>query len=302
MYVLGFIIGIGLGSFTKAWADRSLLRRSIRGRSSCESCKRQLKWYDLLPVFSYIFLLGKCRYCKKKISLEYPLVELVFGILLVLVFLQSNFQSFFYKAPVYLILETLDLIPKVIGFSVLIAVFLTDLKKGIIPDRITYPGVVSVLIVLIVTSIYKIALIYLSLSTHPVGKYLLPPYSDYFIRHSLIALNPLTLGLISAAAMLVFFWVIIFFTKGKGMGGGDLKLAVFMGLILGFPNILVALMIAFLSGSLVGLLLIFLKKRNLKQTIPFGPFLSLGGIISLLWGGTISAWYLGLSNILTLGY
>lgn len=301
MYVLGFIIGIGLGSFTKAWADRSLEGKSIRGRSYCESCKHQLKWYDLFPIFSYLILLGKCRYCRKEISLEYPLVELAFGALLALVFWQSNLRLF--SQPfAYLILDILNLAPKVIGLSVFIAIFLTDFKKGLIPDKITYPGVISVLMLLLVASIYKIALIYLSLSAHPIGKYLLPPYSDYFIRHALIALNPLSLGLLSAVSMFMFFWAIIFFTKGKGMGGGDLKLAVFMGLLLGFPGILVALMIAFLSGSLAGLLLIFLKKRNLRQTIPFGPFLSLGGITTLLWGRVIVDWYLGLSNIINLGY
>jgi prepilin signal peptidase PulO-like enzyme (type II secretory pathway) len=95
--------------------------------------------------------------------------------------------------------------------------------------------------------------------------------------------------------MILFFGSIIFFTKGRGMGGGDLKLGIFLGLVYGLPNALVLLMLAFLTGSIAGITLILLNKRKLGQSIPFGPFLSLGALITLFFGNQILNWYLHLS-------
>lgn len=236
----GFILGTVFGSFAKALADRSLTNRSFWGRSYCPKCKNNLHWYDLLPLVSYSFLGGKCRYCSKRIGVEYPLVEVVMGILTGFLFWSSGF--------------TFDLIFKTFFITILAVLFITDLKKMIIPDRIVIPAII-------------ISLIYVIL------QFLFEPVLMAFL-----------IGL--------FFTALIIITKGKGMGGGDVKLGVFMGLALGFPGSLVALVIAFLSGAIVSLILIISGKKHFGQVIPFGPFLVLGSLVALFWSDNIMRWYL----------
>jgi prepilin signal peptidase PulO-like enzyme (type II secretory pathway) len=277
---MGFLLGLVLGSFIDCLAARSLTNRSFWGRSYCESCKKTLSWYDLFPVLSYFSTKGKCRYCKKKIGIEALTSEVITGILFALLFwlfIPENFYS-------------LD------GFIivVLLIVLITDLKKGLIPNRITYPAVVIALIYLVLSTLGKIGLLYYSLNQSPLGKYLLPPHSDYFYRHALITAEPLTYGLLGALTLGAFFGFLIIVTRGRGMGGGDFKLAILMGLILGFTNSILAVLLAFIMGSVVGLFLIAVGKKKMGQTIPFGPFLSIAGIIALFWGTQILDWYLNL--------
>lgn len=294
IWVAGFILGICLGSLTKAIADRSLTNRTFWGRSYCEKCKKQLAWYDLFPVFSYLFLRGKCRYCKTKLSVEYPLVELLMGFLIAGVFGKFIPPNIFELGVYDQIIVALSVVFYCVVLIVLAAVFITDFKTGYIPDRITYPSIWFVLIYLLGLSIFKVCLLYAALSGSSLGKYLLPPYSNYFYTHALEISKPLFYGALMGLVLGLFFYFLIVITKGKGMGGGDLKLGVFLGLVFGFPYSLVVLMLSFLLGSLFGVGLILIGKKKFGQTIPFGPFLSLAGIVSIFWGGQILAWYLGI--------
>ncbi|MBI2011565.1 prepilin peptidase [Candidatus Daviesbacteria bacterium] len=282
--LFGFILGSILGSFVKALADRAVTNRAFWGRSYCEFCKRKLAWYDLFPVFSYLFLQGKCRYCKQKLSLEYLLVEVLMGFSVALLF-YITFNSNFFSSPIlFQVILALEALFKVFVISVLVALVLTDLKIGLIPDRITYPAIAFSIAYLLVITLTKIGVLYLSLSQTGIGRYLLPPHSDYFTRHALLNALPLVQGLFSALTIALFFGGLIFFTRGKGMGGGDLKLGIFLGLALGFPDSFLAIILAFLAGSIVGVLLLLSGKKHFGQTIPFGPFLALGGLLSLFWG------------------
>lgn len=177
---------------------------------------------------------------------------------------------------------------------VLAAVFITDFKTGYIPDRITYPSIWISFVYLLGISMFKVYLIYEALKDSPVGKYLLPPHSNYFYTHAIDLSAPLFSGALMALVLGVFFYLLILITRGKGMGGGDLKLGVFLGLVFGFPYALVVLMLSFLLGSVFGVGLILAGKKKFGQTIPFGPFLSLAGIISIFWGSQILGWYLSL--------
>lgn len=230
---LGFIIGAVLGSFTKALADRSLTNRTFWGRSYCLHCKHALRWYDLFPILSFVFLRGKCHYCHKSISKEYLLVEIVLGLLIAFLFWQQFdiFNLFF--------------------ISILSVLFMTDIKKMLIPDRIVLPAIVIAL-----------------------------------------AAKPFAGGILTALGIAGFFYALILVTRGKGMGGGDVKLGAFIGLGLGFPNGILALALSFFLGALVSLALIFLGKKKFGQTIPFGPFLVTGALIALFWGDKIINWYL----------
>lgn len=298
---LGFVVGINLGSFVKVLADRSLVNKSFGGRSYCPHCKQKLAWYDLFPVFSYLTLGGKCRFCKKGIGIDYLLVETVMGLLVAFLFWQSfrnfqfpilNFQSIY---NLQFTIALIDLLFKTFLISVLVILFITDLRKMLIPDKIVKPAIVLSMVFLVLITVLKEWYLYFSLAQTELGRLLLPPYSDYFQRHALLTAYPLLGSVIMAAAIGGFFWLLIVITRGRGMGGGDVKLGALMGLALGFPNALIALMLAFILGAFVSLILIALKRKHFGQSVPFGPFLVIGSLIALFWGNQLLDWYLKLS-------
>lgn len=207
-----------------------------------------------------------------------------------------SFVYFFLNENIYKIIFTiLELIFKILIVSVLVAVFITDIKKGLIPDRITYPAIVVGLILLIAMTVTRVLGFYNSLMESPLGKYLVPPHSDYFVRHAIDLSFPLWGGVLAALGLGLFFALLIIFTAGRGMGGGDFKLAIFIGLVFGFPNSILSIMLSFLLGSIFSVGLIIFGKKKFGQTIPFGPFMSLGGLITLFWGSEILDWYLRMS-------
>ncbi len=289
--ILGFLLGICLGSFVKVLADRSVGKRKFSGRSYCEHCKKKISWYDLIPIFSYLNLHGRCRNCQKKIGLEYLLIEIITGVTVATLFFLKIPDNFFQLNIFVKGVYGLDIGFGLLIIVVLLTVFITDIKTGLIPDRITIPAIKIGFFYLLGATFLKILLFYFSVSSHPLGRYLT---NEYFFRHASSIVFPLMAGIVAALAIFVFFAFLILATSGKGMGGGDLKLAVFLGLVFGFPNSIVVLMLSFLLGSLVGIILLVFKKRNFGQTIPFGPFLSLGGVITLFWGDLILDWYLAL--------
>lgn len=231
-----FILGLFIGSFLNVIIYRLPHNKGfLNGRSYCDSCKRTILPYDLIPLVSYIILRGKCRFCRSRISYQIPLVELITGIFFALTFL---------KFP----LTDLSFIFYIFVVCCLIVIFFIDLNDGIIPDKILYP-------VTIVTLIYV------------------------FLNQNLV------LHLISSLISFILFFLIYFLTKGKGIGFGDVKFSFFLGLLLGLPKVAICFYIAFLTGGIVGLILIIWgKKRFKKDTIAFGPFLSLGAIISIFLG------------------
>lgn len=252
-----FFFGLFLGSFLNVLVDRLPTQRPVFfGRSYCENCKKTLAWYDLIPVISFPLLNGKCRYCKTKLSIYYPIIELTTGAMLVLTFLltqriyelrffpiRSGFMNYEYiTSLIYYLFITVSLI----------VIFFSDLKYGIIPDKIVFPAVIITL-----------------------------PY--LFLIHNYLFLS----HIYSAFGAFLFFLFLFLITKGKGMGIGDIKFAFLIGLILGFPGTLVALYLAFLTGAFFSLILIIWKRKFLKDTIAFGPFLVFGTFISLFWGLSI---------------
>ncbi|MDO8619689.1 MAG: prepilin peptidase [Candidatus Daviesbacteria bacterium] len=280
----GFFIGLVLGSFGQALADRSLGKKSFWGRSYCPNCKHKLAWYDLFPIFSFVLLKGRCRYCRKKISLEYPIIEIVLGALIAYLFVQTQFSF----------VTVLDLILKIFFIVILAVLFLTDLKKMLIPDRVIIPSIYIGLVGLVTVTIIKIGYLYYYLSQSAIGRLLLPPHSEYFQRHAFTIAEPLLLGILMGLLIGGFFFSLIIITKGKGMGGGDVKLGAFIGIMLGFPLSLLALILSFITGAVFSVGLIIAGKKRFGQTIPFGPFLVLGSLIALFWGNQIIDWYLKL--------
>ena len=196
--ILGFLFGASLGSFLKVLADRSLKKTTFGGRSECNFCHHKLAWYDLLPVFSFISLLGKCRYCHKNIGSEYIFVEVISGLTLSYLFYRYSFLFPPQTDPYQYFVYFYDLFFKSFIMVVLGSIIITDIKKMLIPDRIILPSIVIALIALVVISIVKVAYFYYYLTLTPVGRYLLPPHTDYFYRHSYDMIWPLLGGLMMA--------------------------------------------------------------------------------------------------------
>lgn len=257
IFLLGlfiFLVGIFFGSFLNVIVDRFPRKQTIiKGRSYCEFCKKELVWYDLIPLFSFLILKGKCRYCHKFIGIFYPIIELSTGVLFLTTCLfvyGLNFQFSIINSSILNIKFIINLGYYLFLVSSFIIIFFTDIKHGVIPDKVVFPA-------MIISCLY------------------------------LLFVNPFSLfiNLVSAFGAFVFFFALFLITKGKGMGFGDVKLVFLLGLILGFPKIVLALYLAFLTGALSGIILIiWRKKRSLKETIPFGPFLIAGTIISLFLG------------------
>ncbi len=259
-----FILGLSIGSFLNVLIDRIPNDESpFKGRSYCDKCKKTLKWYDSIPLISYLYLKGRCRYCRSHISFYYPLVEIVTGVMFVIAFAYVyGLQSTDYSLPFSTFNSQLSIfIYSLFILSSFIVIFFTDLKYGIIPDKIVYSSTV-------------ISFLYLI----PFGFAQGELNTKYLILGSLL----------SGLGAFGFFLALFLITKGKGMGFGDVKLAFLIGIILGFPKIIVAFYLAFLTGALVGSILIIWGKKKLKGgTIPFGPFLIIGAVLSLFFGEKI---------------
>ncbi len=216
------------------------------------------------------------------------------GLLIGFLFWQSfkNLQSILnFKFSILIF----DLLFKIFFIVVLAALFITDLRKMLIPDRISLPAIRIALVYLLGITIYKIGYLYYFLGQSSIGKLLLPPNNPYFFFFFLITAQPLFGSILSGLGIAGFFMALIIITKGKGMGGGDVKLGGFIGLVLGFPQSLLAIVLSFITGAIFSVGLLILGKKHFGQTIPFGPFLVLGSLITLFWGSKIIDWYLNLS-------
>ncbi len=247
--IIIFFTGLAVGSFLNVIVLRNPLRKGAqggtpwKGRSSCVSCEKTLAWYDLAPLVSFLYLKGRCRYCGAKISLQYPLVEIVTGGIFLLLFLKlSHSLADFFS---WLILCSLFL---------LVAIF--DILYKRIP--------VNLLLIILCAGLFFVGLPFLSTKLFSFNFFWQLPQEIPTLFFS---------GFINGAFIL--FLVVV--TKERGMGMGDVPIAFLQGLLLGYPKGFVALFLSFIIGSVFGVSLIVLGKAGLKSQVPFAPFL----IISL---------------------
>lgn len=258
--ILFFLYGSLIGSFLNVVILRLPEEQKLTGRSHCPKCNHVLGALDLIPLLSWLFLLGKCRYCKTKISPRYFIIEFIMGALFLF--------SWLYLSPVTL-LGYLLLIKYLIVISILLAVFVIDLEHFIILDSIIFPGMA-------VISILNLTL-------------------DVFGKMPVLSLNGNFVGgVLAALACCLPFFTIWYFSKGKWMGFGDVKLALFLGVSLGWPFIFVGLMLGVLIGGLVSIILLLATSKTMKSQIPFGTFLSFGTLIAMFYGYRILEWYLSI--------
>ena len=286
-YILIFVAGTVFGSFFNVVADRSVTGESVLfGRSKCDHCKKPLKAKNLVPIFSFLFQKGKCSECGQKLSWYYPFSEIVSGLIFVGVAHYTQvFQNFGW---VYL----LAFFYLVSVFSVYLIIFLTDVKYRIIPDKVVYAGIWFVLLFFISYTVINIYLTYKAMAADDFGKYLIA--SGFFTQQVIAVLKSFGIMLLSSLGIALFFLLLIFITRGRGMGGGDVKLGFLIGLVNAFPTNVLGIFLGFFLGALFSLVLILFKRKTIKDTIAFGPFLILGSVVAFFFGDVILNWYGGL--------
>lgn len=254
------VIGLAIGSFLGALTYRYPKKVSVaKGRSQCPSCEHQINWYDNIPVLSFFVLHGRCRYCKKPISGRYPLIEIGTSLMFLLAWHLFSSCGSFGTLVVCSLVSDLGLFALpylLVVFSLLVAIFVMDLEHQIIPDSFVF------------------LLILLSLVVLPI----IPSPNGFLYLAS---------GLVAAD----FLLLIHLLTLGKGMGLGDVKFALFGGMFLGPRFTLTWLFVSFLTGGMVGIILIVLGKAKFGKPVPFGPFLIIGLIATLVWGKAILKLY-----------
>jgi len=236
-FLAAFVFGSLIGSFLGLVSDRLPENKSIiRGRSICDKCGRKLNWYELIPLFSFLFLRGRCLKCKKQIGFRLLAIEILSGFLTA----YTLFYSYKNNLPFF------DVVVLLLIVYTFVAIFFTDLKYSIIPDKL---------------------LLFLTIFT--------------IIRLYLLQNNVLN-SILAALGAFFFFLLLFLITKGKGMGFGDVKLSFVLGLLLSFPLIIISLYISFLTGAALSIILVVLRRRSFRGgVIPFGPFLVFGGLLSL---------------------
>ena len=227
----------------------------LKGRSMCPNCKHVLAWYDLVPVFSWLSLGGKCRYCKKPISWQYPLIELLTGLLFAISYLAWPLGF----AQSWAIVSFVGWLLILVG---LVALAVYDAKWMLLPNRIIYP--------LIIITCASLALQFI------LGR----PIKDIL---------PIIGAVVVAGGI---FWVLYQVSKGKWVGGGDIKLGILAGLLLTRPTqAFLYLFVASVLGLVYSVPLMLTKRLTTTSKVPFGPFLIASLIIVVLWGAKITDWY-----------
>lgn len=245
MELILFLLGLAVGSFLNVLADRLPRGESpLWGRSYCDHCRRTLRWFELIPVVSFLLQQGKCQRCQQRLSRQYPCVELGTGLGFILLYRWGNPNGW-------------QAIALILLFSSFVVITVSDLKYRIIPD--------SMLVVLVMAAILRATF---------------SPSDVSFVNRILAAAG--------AGGFFLLLWRI---TRGRGLGFGDVKLAGVLGLLLGFPQMVIAFYAAFLTGAIVGVILILTKRAKLKSRIAFGPFLIFGAAIAYFGGKAIVNWW-----------
>jgi leader peptidase (prepilin peptidase) / N-methyltransferase len=253
-----FIFGLFVGSFINVVIYRLHRQESfVRGFSKCLFCGHRLFSKDLVPLFSYLFLKGRCRYCKQRFSHQYPLVELFTAVSFFLIFIKIFPQLAFINF-VFIDIVTLIFWWTIAAFLVIIFVY--DLKYYLVLDTVVLPAVVLAFIV------------------------------NLFLGFSF--LNLLLAAVVGGGFFLLQFVV----SKGRWIGGGDIRLGLLMGVFLGWPHLLTALFVAYMLGAVVSIGLLIADKKNWSDKVPFGTFLTVATFLVMLYGDQLVNWYWTLLN------
>lgn len=262
-----FLLGLILGSFYNVCIWRMPEENFWKSaRSRCRGCEALIPWYHNIPLFSWLYLKGRAKCCGSRISVQYPLVELATGILLVFIYIKFPFVGV-WNGDVQI--DPADLIRFFHAFifvSVLLIASVIDLRHMIIPDELSLGLVV----------------------TTPLVVWLMPGYQW---QDALIGV------LVGGGCLYLIAWIYWVLRKTAGMGMGDVKLLAGIGGWLGWQSIFPVVLYSSVLGSIVGVLLMLIKgKKDMRFEIPFGPFLAVGAIIQMYFGGRVIEIFLDFLN------
>jgi len=265
LFILSFILGSIIGSFLNVCIYRLPREESIvYPGSHCTSCKKSISFYHNIPILSYIFLGGRCSHCNSKISFGYPLVEILSGLLFVATLWKFG-----------MILDTLFYLLFISG---LIVITFVDLKHMIIPNVITYPGIL-------------VGILYNALTTNWQNSLELVSNFSFGFQNFFELLNEVPIldslfgVILGGGILLLIAYTYEIIRKRQGMGMGDVKLLALIGAFLGWQGVFFVIFLSSILGSIVGLSIIITRKGDLKYALSFGPFLSIAAIIYIFTGG-----------------
>lgn len=231
--IIFLVLGLSVGSFLNVVILRLDKKKGILlGRSECPKCGHRLRWYDLVPVFSFLLLRGKCRYCKHKISRLYPTVEILTAI--------SFIAYLFFHG-----LDGPEILLDLLIISGLIAIAFFDLRELIIPDKIVLPLIILV----------------------------------FFFN---LSVTDISVRLITALILGAIFAIMYLGSRGQWIGLGDAKLVFLIGLVLGYPLGVLAVLLSIWTAALIGIILVAVKRATFKTALPLGTFLAASSIIFLI--------------------
>ncbi len=262
--LVSFVFGGVIGSFLNVVILRLPEERSISGRSHCPSCKNVLRAIDLVPIFSYLFLGGRCRNCKTVISARYLVIELISAFCFAFAYYMIWPQS---------ILDVIILFKIWFVVSVLISVFVIDLEHFLILDKIIFPASIIVLIFNIGVDLW--------------GNF---GFNSIFLSNTIGGV----VGAVVTAGTCFAIWYV---SKGKWIGFGDVKFMLFLGVVLGFPVSIMSFFLSFMLGAAIAIPMLVLGGYSFGSKLPLGTFLSASVFISLFWGTEILNWYLHLIGL-----
>jgi leader peptidase (prepilin peptidase)/N-methyltransferase len=249
------ILGLVVGSFLNVCIDRLPQNKSIAyPPSHCEACQHKLAAKDLIPVFSYLRLGGRCRYCQASIPRKLMWVELATAVIFALLYWHYGLSPQLGVMAFYACL--------------FIIIFVIDLEHSLILNKVVYPAMVVALLLSLIPQSWLAETIWLTRVIEP--------------------------GIASAAlggAIGFAIFLLIALVSRGGMGWGDVKLAALIGLATGFPMVFVAIIMAAILGGIVAVALLIARKRGRREMIPFGPFLAVAAMVTLLWGSNILSWW-----------
>ena len=247
------LLGLTVGSFLNVCIDRLPRDESVVSPPShCEACQQRLGLKDLIPVFSYLRLRGRCRYCQAAVSRKLLWVEIAAGLIFALLYWHFGLGPELGIMAFYA--------------CVFIVVFVIDLERGLILNKVVYPAMIVALLLALVPQ----------------------PWLTRWI-----VINGVANAALGGGVGFAIFVVIAIVSRG-GMGWGDVKLVALIGLAVGFPLVLFSIIVGAILGSIVALALMIARKRRFRETLPFGPFLALAAMITLFWGSDALSWYMGL--------
>ena len=250
--MVSFIFGAVVGSFLNVCIFRMPKAESVVSPPShCPRCDYRIRWYDNIPLFSYLLLRGKCRGCSTHISLQYPLVELINGLLTLVLFLKFG--------------PTVSFLAMFLFCSALVVITFIDLEHQIIPDEISLSGII-------------------------IG------FLFSFFLPGQTWINSLLGILLGGGFLLLVAYGYQWLTGKEGMGGGDIKLLAMMGAFLGWKSVLFIVFASSLIGSVVGVTMMLVQKKDSKLAIPFGPYLAFGAVLYIFYGTQLIHWYLNLGG------